>query len=186
MNNESILNLQNNALIKRCDKFLNAEKRKFDIQKRDKIISTGLVEFDDAGFLNKNEVTFLTSQEDNYAIKNIADNIVLETIANGNRVLVLSTDPAEQINEFKITAKHKGIHNVEKWFDKKPLYIANYNEKNSIIDNLQAIDFDISNYVINVLYIPYLEQYLMKYDNATQIEIIIYLNNTQYKTVKSF
>lgn len=176
MNNESILNLQNNSLIKRFDEFLNSEKEKIDVERNKNRVTSGIPAFDQIGFLKRGDVTFLVTDEDDLVISNIANSIIVEAVEKQKRVMTIVLDHHDQMLNFKEAIAFKGYYKKNEWFNGKALYVAEYNKYFSFIENLEKIKNDMSKYFIDILFIPNLEEFLKSCDNSTQAEIITYLN----------
>lgn len=176
MNNESILNLQKNSLIKRCDEFFNAEKEKTEIERNKNRVTSGIPAFDQIGFLKRGDVTFLVTDEDDLVISNIANSIIVEAVEKQKRVMTIVLDHHDQMLNFKEAIAFKGFYKQNEWFNGKALYVAKYNKYFSFIENLEKIKNYMSKYFIDILFIPNLEEYLKGCDGSTQAEIITYLN----------
>lgn len=146
------------------------------------LIKTGSNDLDELCVFEKGMFKLFCTDEFNVPLTRMVNSFVVEAVAGGNRVLIISPYPNVIVRNFLKAIVRKDHQNNLSWFDDKKLYFYECMPDDNIIDlakNLRARIIDLN---IDVLYIPYLEVLLKNYCADLQISTLEHLYNFAFDT----
>ena len=114
------------------------------------------------------------TDEFNVPLTRMVNSFVIEAVAGGNRVLIISPCHNGVVLNFLKAVGRKNHQNNNSWFDDKKLYFYECMPDNNIIDLTEKLRVKIFDLNIDVLYIPYLEDLLRNYCADLQIDALKY------------
>lgn len=107
----------------------------------------------------------------------MVNSFVVEAVAGGNRVLIISPCHNGVVRNFLKAVGRKNHQNNNSWFDDKKLYFYECMPDDNIIDLTEKLRARIIDLNIDVLYILYLEDLLQNYCEDLQIKALKYFYN---------
>lgn len=146
------------------------------------LIKTGNKDLDELCVFEKGMFKLFCTDEFNVPLARMVNSFVIEAVAGGKRVLVISPCPNVIVRNFLKAIIRKDYQNNLSWFDDKKLYFCECMPDDNIVDlaeNLRARIIDLN---IDVLYIPYLEVLLKNYCADLQISTLEHLYNFAFDT----
>lgn len=147
-----------------------------NIDKKDNIIETGNQKLDEIGLLEKGVFKVFYTDSLDLHLQRLTNNIILEAVNNGKKVMSLSTFSSFAVGEFHATIQHKtGKSEVSDWFDDKPLFVCEYNDYDNLVSIIKKLEERIDTLGIEVLYLPNLEYSLINCDAESQLEALRFL-----------
>ncbi|WP_294771719.1 hypothetical protein [uncultured Eubacterium sp.] len=146
------------------------------------LIKTGNKDLDELCIFEKGMFKLFCTDEFNVPLARMVNSFVIEAVAGGKRVLIISPYPNIIVRNFLKAIVRKDHQNNLSWFDDKKLYFYECMPDDNIVDlaeNLRARIIDLN---IDVLYIPYLEDLLQNYFADLQISTLEHLYNFAFDT----
>lgn len=146
------------------------------------LIKTGSNDLDELCVFEKGMFKLFCTDEFNVPLTRMVNGFVIEAVAGGNRVLIISPYPNVIVRNFLKAIIRKDHQNNLSWFDDKKLYFCECMPNDNIVDlaeNLRARIIDLN---IDILYIPYLEVLLKNYCADLQISTLEHLYNFAFDT----
>lgn len=141
------------------------------------LIKTGNKDLDELCIFEKGMFKLFCTDEFNVPLTRMVNSFVIEAVAGGNRVLIISPCHNVVVLNFLKAVGRKNHQNNNSWFDDKKLYFYECMPDNNIIDLTEKLRVKIIDLNIDVLYIPYLEDLLRNYCADLQIDALKYFYN---------
>lgn len=138
------------------------------------LIKTGNKDLDELCIFEKGMFKLFCTDEFNVPLARMVNSFVIEAVAGGNRVLIMSPYHNVVVLNFLKAVRRKNHQNNNSWFDDKKLYFYECMPDNNIIDLTEKLRVKIIDLNIDVLYIPYLEDLLRNYCEDLQIDALKY------------
>lgn len=138
------------------------------------LIKTGNKDLDELCIFEKGMFKLFCTDEFNVPLTRMVNSFVIEAVAGGNRVLIISPCHNVVVLNFLKAVGRKNHQNNNSWFDDKKLYFYECMPDNNIIDLTEKLRVKIIDLNIDVLYIPYLEDLLQNYCEDLQIDALKY------------
>lgn len=149
----------------------------FEEEQNQNLIKTGNKDLDGLCIFEKGMFKLFCTDEFNVPFTRMVNSFVIETVAGGNRVLIISPCHNGVVLNFLKAVRRKNHQNNNSWFDDKKLYFYECMPDNNIIDLTEKLRVKIIDLNIDVLYIPYLEDLLRNYCADLQIDALKYFYN---------
>ncbi len=146
------------------------------------LIKTGSKDLDELCVFEKGMFKLFCSDEFNVPLTRMVNSFVVEAVAGGNRVLIISPYPNVIVRNFLKAIIRKDHQNNLSWFDDKKLYFYECMPDDNIVDLAEKLRARIIDLNIDVLYIPYLEVLLKNYCADLQISTLEHLYNFAFDT----
>lgn len=141
------------------------------------LIKTGNKDLDELCIFEKGMFKLFCTDEFNVPLVRMVNSFVIEAVVGGNRVLIISPYPNVVVRNFLKAIVRKDYKNNISWFDDKKLYFYECMPDDNIIDLTEKLRAKIIDLNIDVLYIPYLEDFLQNYCTKLQIDALKYFYN---------
>lgn len=141
------------------------------------LIKTGNNDLDELCIFEKDMFKLFCTDEFNVPLARMVNSFVIEAVAGGNRVLIISPYPNVVVRNFLKGVGQKNHQNNNSWFDDKKLYFYECMPDDNIIDLTEKLRAKIVDLNIDVLYVPYLEDLLQNYCAKLQINALKYFYN---------
>lgn len=138
------------------------------------LIKTGNKDLDELCIFEKGMFKLFCTDEFNVPLTRMVNSFVIEAVAGGNRVLIISPCHNGVVLNFLKAVGRKNHQNNNSWFDDKKLHFYECMPDNNIIDLTEKLRVKIFDLNIDVLYIPYLEDLLRNYCADLQIDALKY------------
>lgn len=138
------------------------------------LIKTGNNDLDELCIFEKDMFKLFCTDEFNVPLAKMVNSFVIEAVAGGNRVLIISPYPNVVVRNFLKAVGRKNHQNNLSWFDDKKLYFCECMSDDNIIAFTEDIKSKILDLNIDIIYIPYLEGLLKKYSPKLQIDVLKY------------
>lgn len=149
----------------------------FEEEQNQNLIKTGNKDLDGLCIFEKGMFKLFCTDEFNVPLTRMVNSFVIEAVAGGNRVLIISPCHNGVVLNFLKAVRRKNHQNNNSWFDDKKLYFYKCMPDNNIIDLTEKLRVKIIDLNIDVLYIPYLEDLLRNYCADLQIDALKYFYN---------
>lgn len=149
----------------------------FEEEQNQNLIKTGNKDLDELCIFEKGMFKLFCTDEFNVPLTRMVNSFVIEAVAGGNRVLIISPCHNGVVLNFLKAVRRKNHQNNNSWFDDKKLYFYECMPDNNIIDLTEKLRVKIIDLNIDVLYIPYLEDLLRNYCADLQIDALKYFYN---------
>lgn len=149
----------------------------FEEEQNQNLIKTGNKDLDELCIFEKGIFKLFCTDEFNVPLTRMVNSFVIEAVAGGNRVLIISPCHNGVVLNFLKAVRRKNHQNNNSWFDDKKLYFYECMPDNNIIDLTEKLRVKIIDLNIDVLYIPYLEDLLRNYCADLQIDALKYFYN---------
>lgn len=149
----------------------------FEEEQNQNLIKTGNKDLDELCIFEKGMFKLFCTDEFNVPLTRMVNSFVIEAVAGGNRVLIISPCHNGVVLNFLKAVGRKNHQNNNSWFDDKKLYFYECMPDNNIIDLTEKLRVKIIDLNIDVLYIPYLEDLLQNYCADLQIDALKYFYN---------
>lgn len=146
----------------------------FEEEQNQNLIKTGNKDLDELCVFEKGMFKLFCTDEFNVPLTRMVNSFVIEAVAGGNRVLIISPCHNGVVLNFLKAVRRKNHQNNNSWFDDKKLYFYECMPDNNIIDLTEKLRVKIFDLNIDVLYIPYLEDLLRNYCADLQIDALKY------------
>ena len=146
------------------------------------LIKTGKKDLDELCIFEKGMFKLFCTDEFNVPLTRMVNSFVVEVVAGGKRVLIISPYPNVVVRNFLKAVERKNHQNSISWFDDKKLYFYECMPDDNIIDLTEKLRARIIDLNIDVLYIPYLEDLLQNYCVDLQISTLEHLYNFAFDT----
>lgn len=146
------------------------------------LIKTGNKDLDELCIFEKGMFKLFCTDEFNVPLARMVNSFVIEAVAGGKRVLIISPYPNIIVRNFLKAIVRKNHQNNISWFDDKKLYFYECMPEDNIIDLTEKLRARIIDLNIDVLYIPYLEVLLQNYCADLQISTLEHLYNFAFDT----
>lgn len=146
----------------------------FEEEQNQNLIKTGNKDLDGLCIFEKGMFKLFCTDEFNVPLTRMVNSFVIEAVAGGNRVLIISPCHNGVVLNFLKAVGRKNHQNNNSWFDDKKLYFYECMPDNNIIDLTEKLRVKIFDLNIDVLYIPYLEDLLRNYCADLQIDALKY------------
>lgn len=146
----------------------------FEEEQNQNLIKTGNKDLDELCIFEKGIFKLFCTDEFNVPLTRMVNSFVIEAVAGGNRVLIISPCHNGVVLNFLKAVRRKNHQNNNSWFDDKKLYFYECMPDNNIIDLTEKLRVKIIDLNIDVLYIPYLEDLLRNYCADLQIDALKY------------
>lgn len=141
------------------------------------LIKTGNKDLDELCIFEKGMFKLFCTDEFNVPLARMVNSFVIEAVAGGNRVLIISPYPNIIVRNFLKAIVRKNHQNNISCFDDKKLYFYECMPDDNIIDLTEKLRARIIDLNIDVLYIPYLEDLLQNYCTKLPIDALKYFYN---------
>lgn len=141
------------------------------------LIKTGNKDLDELCIFEKDMFKLFCTDEFNVPLARMVNSFVIEAVAGGNRVLIISPYPNVIVRNFLKAVGRRNRPNNLSWFDDKKLYFYECMPDDNIIDLTEKLRAKIIDLNIDVLYIPHLEDFLQNYCTKLQIDALKYFYN---------
>lgn len=138
------------------------------------LIKTGNKDLDELCIFEKGMFKLFCTDEFNVPLARMVNSFVIEAVAGGKRVLIISPYHNVVVRNFLKAVRRKNHQNNNSWFDDKKLYFYECMLDDNIIDLTEKLRVKIIDLNIDVLYIPYLEDLLQNYCEDLQIDALKY------------
>lgn len=146
------------------------------------LIKTGNKDLDELCIFEKGMFKLFCTDEFNVPLARMVNSFVIEAVAGGKRVLIISPYPNVVVRNFLKAVGRKDHQNNISWFDDKKLYFYECMPDDNIIDLAEKLRARIIDLNIDVLYIPYIEDLLQNYCADLQISTLEHLYNFAFDT----
>lgn len=146
------------------------------------LIKTGSKDLDELCVFEKGMFKLFCTDEFNLPLTRMVNSFVIEAVAGGKRVLIISPYPNVVVRNFLKAVERKNHQNNISWFDDKKLYFYECMPDDNIIDLTENLKSKIADLNIDILYIPYLEDLLQNYCADLQISALEHLYNFAFDT----
>lgn len=145
------------------------------------LIKTGNNDLDELCVFEKGMFKLFCTDEFNVPLTRMVNSLVIETVAGGKRVLIISPYPNVIVRNFLKAVGRRNCPNNLSWFDDKKLYFCECTPDDNIIDLTEKLRTKIIDLNIDVLYVPYLEDLLQNYCAKLQIDVLKYFYNFAFE-----
>lgn len=183
-NNFEIKNLdsakseQNNSPdISLFSEFVKEYLNPIEEEQNQNLIKTGNKDLDELCIFEKDMFKLFCTDEFNVPLARMVNSFVIEAVAGGNRVLIISPYPNIIVRNFLKAIVRKDYQNNLSWFDDKKLYFCECMPDDNVIDLTEKLRARIIDLNIDILYIPYLEDLLQNYCTKLPIDALKYFYN---------
>lgn len=146
------------------------------------LIKTGSKDLDELCVFEKGMFKLFCTDEFNVPLARMVNSFVVEAVAGGKRVLIISPYPNVVVRNFLKAVARKDYKNSIFWFDDKKLYFCECMPDDNIIDLAEKLRAKIIDLNIDILYIPRLEDLLQNYCADLQISTLEHLYNFAFDT----
>lgn len=146
------------------------------------LIKTGNKDLDELCVFEKGMFKLFCTDEFNVPLTRMVNSFVIEAVAGGKRVLIISPYLYVIVSNFLKAVGRKNHQNNISWFDDKKLYFYECMSDDNLIDLVEKLRARIIDLNIDVLYIPYLEDLLQNYCADLQISTLEHLYNFAFDT----
>ncbi len=146
------------------------------------LIKTGNKDLDELCIFEKGMFKLFCIDEFNVPLARIVNSFVIEAVAGGKRVLIISPYLYVIVRNFLKAVVRKDYKNNISWFDDKKLYFYECMSDDNLIDLAEKLRARIIDLNIDVLYIPHLEDLLQNYCADLQISTLKHLYNFAFDT----
>lgn len=136
------------------------------------LIKTGNNDLDELCIFEKDMFKLFCTDEFNVPLAKMVNSFVIEAVAGGNRVLIISPYPNVVVRNFLKAIVRKDYKNNNSWFDDKKLYFYECMLDDNITDLTEKLRAKIIDLNIDIIYIPYLEDLLQNYCEDLQIKAL--------------
>lgn len=154
----------------------------FEEEQNQNLIKTGNKDLDELCIFEKGMFKLFCTDEFNVPLARIVNSFVIEAVAGGKRVLIISPYLYVIVRNFLKAVVRKDYKNNISWFDDKKLYFYECMSDDNLIDLAEKLRAKIVDLNIDVLYIPYLEDLLQNYCADLQISTLEHLYNFAFDT----
>ena len=154
----------------------------FEEEQNQNLIKTGNKDLDELCIFEKGMFKLFCIDEFNVPLARIVNSFVIEAVAGGKRVLIISPYPNVVVRNFLKAIVRKNHQNNISWFDDKKLYFCECMPDDNLIDLAEKLRARIIDLNIDVLYIPHLEDLLQNYCADLQISTLKHLYNFAFDT----
>lgn len=151
-------------------------------EQNQKLIKTGNKDLDELCIFEKGMFKLFCTDEFNVPLTRMVNSFVVEAVAGGKRVLIISPYPNVVVRNFLKAVGRKNHQNNTSWFDDKKLYFYECMPDDNINDLAEKLRARIIDLNIDVLYIPHLEDLLQNYCEDLQISTLEHLYNFAFDT----
>lgn len=141
------------------------------------LIKTGSKDLDELCVFEKDMFKLFSTDEFNVPLTRMVNSFVIEAVAGGKRVLIISPYLYVIVRNFLKAVVRKDYKNNISWFDDKKLYFYECMSDDNLIDLAEKLRAKIVDLNIDVLYVPYLEDLLQNYCAKLQINALKYFYN---------
>ena len=138
------------------------------------LIKTGNKDLDELCIFEKGMFKLFCTDEFNVPLTRMVNSFVIEAVAGGNRVLIISPCHNGVVLNFLKAIVRKDYKNNNSWFDDKKLYFYECMLDDNITDLTEKLRAKIIDLNIDIIYIPYLEDLLRNYCADLQIDALKY------------
>lgn len=177
-NLDSVKSKQNNSPdISLFSDFVKEYLNPIEEEQNQNLIKTGNKDLDELCIFEKDMFKLFCTDEFNVPLARMVNSFVIEAVAGGKRVLIISPYPNVVVRNFLKAIVRKNHQNNISWFDDKKLYFYECMPDDNIIDLTEKLRARIIDLNIDVLYIPYLEDLLQNYCADLQIDALKYFYN---------
>lgn len=146
------------------------------------LVKTGNKDLDELCIFEKGMFKLFCTDEFNVPLARMVNSFVIEAVAGGKRVLIISPYPNVIVRNFLKAVVRKDYKNNISWFDDKKLYFYECMSDDNLIDLAEKLRARIIDLNIDVLYIPHLEDLLQNYCADLQISTLEHLYNFAFDT----
>lgn len=146
------------------------------------LIKTGNKDLDELCIFEKGMFKLFCTDEFNVPLARMVNSFVIEAVAGGKRVLIISPYHNVVVRNFLKAIVRKDYKNNISWFDDKKLYFYECMPDDNIIDLTEKLRARIIDLNIDILYIPHLEDLLQNYCADLQISTLKHLYNFAFYT----
>lgn len=141
------------------------------------LIKTGNKDLDELCIFEKGMFKLFCTDEFNVPLARMVNSFVIEAVAGGKRVLIISPYLYVIVRNFLKAVVRKDYKNNNSWFDDKKLYFYECMLDDNITDLTEKLRAKIIDLNIDIIYIPYLEDLLQNYCTKLQIDALKYFYN---------
>lgn len=141
------------------------------------LIKTGSKDLDELCIFEKGMFKLFCTDEFNVPLARMVNSFVIEAVAGGKRVLIISPYLYVIVRNFLKAVVRKDYKNNISWFDDKKLYFYECMSDDNLIDLAEKLRAKIIDLNIDIIYIPYLEDLLQNYCTKLQIDALKYFYN---------
>lgn len=149
----------------------------FEEEQNQNLIKTGNKNLDELCIFEKGMFKLFCTDEFNVPLTRMVNSFVIEAVAGGNRVLIISPCHNGVVLNFLKAVRRKNHQNNNSWFDDKKLYFYECMPDDNLIDLAEKLRAKIIDLNIDIIYIPYLEDLLQNYCTKLQIDALKYFYN---------
>lgn len=182
-NLDSAKSEQNNSTdISLFSDFVKEYLNPIEEEQNQNLIKTGNKDLDELCIFEKDMFKLFCTDEFNMPLARMVNSFVIEAVASGNRVLIISPYPNVVVHNFLKAIVRKDYKNNISWFDDKKLYFYECMLDDNIIDLTEKLRARIIDLNIDILYIPHLEDLLQNYCADLQISTLKHLYNFAFYT----
>lgn len=146
------------------------------------LIKTGNKDLDELCIFEKGMFKLFCTDEFNVPLARMVNSFVIEAVAGGKRVLIISPYLYVIVRNFLKAIVRKNYQNNLFGFDDKKLYFYECMPDDNIIDLTEKLRARIIDLNIDILYIPHLEDLLQNYCADLQISTLKHLYNFAFYT----
>ncbi len=146
------------------------------------LVKTGNKDLDELCIFEKGMFKLFCTDEFNVPLARMVNSFVIEAVAGGKRVLIISPYPNVVVRNFLKAIVRKNHQNNISWFDDKKLYFCDCMPDDNLIDLAEKLRARIIDLNIDVLYIPHLEDLLQNYCADLQTSTLEHLYNFAFDT----
>ena len=136
------------------------------------LIKTGNKDLDELCIFEKGMFKLFCTDEFNVPLTRMVNSFVIEAVAGGKRVLIISPYHNVVVRNFLKAIVRKDYKNNNSWFDDKKLYFYECMLDDNITDLTEKLRAKIIDLNIDIIYIPYLEDLLQNYCEDLQIKAL--------------
>lgn len=154
----------------------------FEEEQNQNLIKTGNKDLDELCIFEKGMFKLFCTDEFSVPLTRMVNSFVIEAVAGGNRVLIISPCHNGVVLNFLKAVRRKNHQNNNSWFDDKKLYFYECMLDDNIIDLTEKLRARIIDLNIDILYIPHLEDLLQNYCADLQISTLKHLYNFAFYT----
>lgn len=146
------------------------------------LIKIGNNDLDELCIFEKDMFKLFCTDEFNAPLTRMVNSFVIEAVAGGKRVLIISPYLYVTVRNFLKAVGRKNHQNNISWFDDKKLYFYECMSDDNLIDLAEKLRARIIDLNIDVLYIPHLEDLLQTYCADLRISTLEHLYNFAFDT----
>lgn len=154
----------------------------FEEEQNQNLIKTGNKDLDELCIFEKGMFKLFCIDEFNVPLARIVNSFVIEAVAGGKRVLIISPYLYVIVRNFLKAVVRKDYKNNISWFDDKKLYFYECMSDDNLIDLTENLKSKINDLNIDILYFPYLEDLLQNYCADLQTSTLEHLYNFAFNT----